>query len=129
VTLTDPRRGTVLLAVGRVALGVAVLAAPEQVTSRWLGDDNAAKPVVIDLARSLGARDLALGLAVLQTLDDPVVGPRVQAACAMVDGVDAAATMLAREHLPRSGAIGTIVVATAATAAGLYFSHRLAHSR
>ena len=57
-----PRRGAWLLAAGRVALGVAVLAAPEQVTSRWLGQDNAELPVVGDLgalARRArpGARD------------------------------------------------------------------------
>ncbi len=58
----SPRRCAWLLAAGRAALGVAVLAAPEQVTARWLGQDNAELPVVGDLARSLGARDLALGL-------------------------------------------------------------------
>jgi hypothetical protein len=46
-----PRRATLLLAVGRIVLGAAVLAAPEKVTSRWLGADNAALPAVVDLAR------------------------------------------------------------------------------
>jgi hypothetical protein len=123
-----PRRGALLLAAGRAALGVAVLAAPEKVTARWLGQGNAEQPVVIDLARSLGARDLALGIATLQTLDDPVLGPRVQALCAVVDSVDALATLLAREHLPRKGVIGTIALAGAGAAAGFYCSHRLAHT-
>jgi hypothetical protein len=123
----DPRRGAMLLAAGRLALGAAVLAAPEHVASRWLGPENAAKPVVIDLARSLGARDLALGFAVLQTLEDPVRGPRVQAACAVVDCVDTLATVAAREQLPRRGVIGTVVAALGAAVAGFYFSHRLAH--
>ena len=122
------RRGALLLAVGRAALGVAVLAAPEQVTARWLGQDNAEKPVVIDLARSLGARDLALGIATLQTLDDAAIGPRVQALCAIVDSVDALATLLAREQLPRKGVIGTVALAGAGAAAGFYCSHRLAHA-
>jgi hypothetical protein len=124
----SPRRGAWLLAAGRAVLGVAVLAAPEQVTSRWLGEDNAALPIVTDLARSLGARDLALGIATLQTLDDPVLGPRVQAACALVDGVDVLATILAAPVLPRKGLIGTVLVAGAAAAAGLSFSRRLAAS-
>ncbi len=115
-----------LLAAGRSALGVAVLAAPERVTAGWLGEANAKLPVVGDLARSLGARDLALGLATLQTLGDSDLGPRVQALCALVDGVDVLATVLAREHLPRKGVLGTVAIAGAATAAGLYFSHRLA---
>jgi hypothetical protein len=123
-----PRRGALLLAAGRSALGVAVLAAPEQVTGRWLGEANAQLPVVGDLARSLGARDLALGLAVLQTLDDAALGPRIQALCALVDGVDVLATVLAREQLPRKGVLGTVAIAGASAAAGLYFSHRLAHA-
>lgn len=123
----SPRRGAWLLAAGRALLGVVVLAAPEKVTERWLGEDNARLPVVGDLARSLGARDLALGLATLASLDDPVLGPRVQAACAFVDGVDTVATVIARKALPRKGVIGTVFVAGAASAAGFYFSHRLAH--
>lgn len=122
-----PRRAAWLLAAGRASLGVAVLATPKQVTTRWLGAENASRPVVIDLARSLGARDLALGLATLQTLDDAVVGPRVQALCAVVDGVDAVATVLARKDLPAAGAIGTVAVAGAASALGFYISHKLAH--
>ena len=123
----SPRRGAWLLAAGRALLGVAVLAAPEKVTEHWLGEDNARLPVVGDLARSLGARDVALGLAVLASLDDPVLGPRVQAACAMVDGVDTLATIIASKSLPRKGVIGTVLVAGASSAVGFYFSHRLAH--
>ena len=105
-----------------------MLAAPERVTAGWLGAHNARNPVVGDLARSLGARDLALGLATLQSLDDEVNGPRVQALCAMVDSVDALATIVAREQLPRRGVIGTVAIAGAAAAAGFHFAHRLAHA-
>jgi hypothetical protein len=124
----SPRRGAFLLAAGRAALGAVVLAAPEQVTSRWLGEENSKLPVVADLARSLGVRDLALGIATLKTLDDPAIGPLVQAACAVADAVDAIATVLARDALPRKGVYGTVAVAGAAAVAGFYFSHRLAHA-
>jgi hypothetical protein len=124
----SPRRGAWLLAAGRTALGVAVLAAPERVTAGWLGRRQAAMPVVGDLARSLGARDLALGILTLQTLGDPVIGPRVQAVCAAVDSADVLATIIAREALPRKGVIGTVAVAGAAALTGFYFSHRLAHA-
>jgi len=123
-----PRRGAWLLAAGRAALGVAVLAAPERVTSGWLGKDSAKLAVVGDLARSLGARDVALGIATLQTLEDPVIGPRVQLACALVDSVDVLATVIARASLPRKGLYGTVAVAGAAAGAGFYFSHTLAHT-
>jgi hypothetical protein len=36
-----PRRGAMLLAVGRTAPGVAAPTAPEQVTFRWLHPENA----------------------------------------------------------------------------------------
>jgi len=123
-----PRRGAWLLAAGRAALGVAVLVAPAQVTAGWLGEGNAELPVVGDLARSLGARDLALGLATLQTLDDPLLGPRVQLLCALVDSADVLATVLARASLPRKGVIATVLVASGAASAGFYCSHQLAHA-
>ena len=122
----SPRRGAQLLAASRVALGVAVLAAPEQVTERWLGE-HAANPVVRYLARSLGARDLALGILALMTVEDPELGPRTQALCAVADSVDALATVAARSELPLLGVIGTVAVAGAAAGAGFLFSHRLAH--
>jgi hypothetical protein len=122
----SPRRGAFLLAAGRAALGAAILVAPEQLTAGWLGEENAALPVVGDLARSLGARDLALGIATLKTLDAPA-GPMVQAACAVADSVDVLATVLARDALPRKGVVATVAIAGAAALAGFYFSHRLAH--
>jgi hypothetical protein len=123
-----PRQGAWMLAVGRAALGVVVLAAPEQVTAGWLGPEHASHPVVQDLARSLGARDVALAIATLRTLDDPVAGSHVQAACAAVDTVDAIATLLARKALPRKGVLGTLAVAGGAAAAGFYLAHKTAHA-
>jgi hypothetical protein len=120
-----PRRAAGLLAAGRAALGAAVLLAPQSVTSRWLGA-HAAHPAVRYLARSLGARDLALAALAWQTLDDARFGPQVLAACAMADSVDALATVAARSELPAAGVIGTVTVAGAAAAAGFYLSRRLA---
>jgi hypothetical protein len=120
----SPRRAAFALAAGRAALGAAVLAAPENVTSRWLGA-HAQHPIVRYLARSLGARDLALGLLAMQTLDDRVLGPRVHVACALVDSVDALATVAARSDLPAAGVFGTVAVAGGAAGAGLYLSRRL----
>jgi hypothetical protein len=121
----DPRRAAGLLAAGRAALGVAVLVAPEAVTSRWLGD-SASHPVVRYVARSLGVRDLALGVLALRTLDDPRVAAQVQAACAVADSVDALATVAARSELPPVGAVGTVAVAGAAAVAGFRLSRALA---
>jgi hypothetical protein len=116
-----------LLAAGRLALGAGVLVAPEAVTSRWLGG-HAGHPAVRYLSRSIGARDVALGMLALRTLDDARVGPQVQAACAMVDSVDALATIAARAELPAAGAIGTVAVAGGAAVAGFYLSLALARA-
>jgi hypothetical protein len=124
----SPRRGAWLIAAGRAALGTAVLVAPERIMSHWLGAENARLGPVKDLGRGLAARDIAMGLAVLQTLDDPVVGPRIQLACALADGIDAIATVIERDSLPPIGVFGTAVIAGGTAVAGLYFSHRLAHA-
>lgn len=121
----NARRGAWLIAIGRVAIGASVLAAPEQVMARWLGPENASNPAVKDLGRGLAARDLGLALATLQTLDDPVLGPRVQAACAAADVTDAVATLLARRALPLKGVIGTVAIAGGAAAAGFWFAQEL----
>jgi hypothetical protein len=118
------RRGAIVLAAGRLALGVAILLEPERVTAGWLGR-HAANPAVRYLARSLGARDLALGALALASIDDPRLGPRAQAACALVDSVDALATLAARSELPVAGMAGTVAVAGAAAGAGFVFSRRL----
>jgi hypothetical protein len=121
-----PRRAAGLIAAGRVALGAAVLAAPEQVTSRWLGDEHARHPAVRYLARSLGGRDLVLGVLGLSTLGSPQFASQVLVAGAVADSVDALATVAARSHLPRLGVIGTIGIAGGAAVAGFYLSQQLA---
>jgi hypothetical protein len=115
-------------AVGRVALGAAVLIAPGRIVGHWLGKENATSAAVQDLARGLAARDIALGVATLQTLDDAVVGPRVLASVAMADVVDTVATILARKHLPRAGVVATVAIAGGTAVAGFYCSHKLAHA-
>jgi hypothetical protein len=123
----SPRRAALLLASGRVALGALVLAAPEKVMSHWLGEENARRGGVRALGRGLAARDIALGIAVLQTLDDPVVGPRLQAAAAFADGIDSLAAILERDSLPPIGGFATVAIAGGASLAGLHIAHRLAH--
>jgi hypothetical protein len=107
-----------------VALGVAVLLAPEGVTSRWLGE-HARHPAVRYLAHSLGARDVALGALALLTLSDGPRASQVQLACAGADAADALATVAARAELPRAGAVGTVAVAGAAAIAEAFLARAL----
>ena len=64
------------IAVGRIAIGVVALVAPTVPLRPWVGRDFAWQPRAKLLARSLGARDLALGIGVMLALrhDAPVRG-------------------------------------------------------
>jgi hypothetical protein len=120
-----PRRAAWLIGAGRAGLGLAIVVAPRQVTGRWLGRANVEQPLVARMAMMLGGRDLALGVASLQVLGDPIAGPRVFAACAVVDTVDTVATILARRSMPPAGALAAVLVGGATAAGCLYCSRGL----
>jgi hypothetical protein len=117
--------GARVLAAGRVAYGVGLLAAPTRAAGGWLGRENVKRPAVQAVVRSVGMRDIVLGMIALHTIDHPEVGPRWQATCAAVDGVDLLATVAARSDLPVAGVLGTALIAGGASAAGLYFARAL----
>jgi hypothetical protein len=123
----NPRQGARALAIGRAVFGAALLIVPERVAKGWLGD-YAERPAVHALVRSIGVRDVVLGMIALHTLDHPEVGPRWQTTCAVVDTVDLLATGAARKDLPAAGVAGTALVAGGAAAAGFYFSRALTQS-
>ena len=119
----DALKGAKALAIGRMALGAVIVAAPS-VTSGWLGE-HAERPAVQSLARMLGARDFVLGMIALHTAEHPEVGPRWQATCAAVDGVDLLATLAAGSDLPKAGVVGTVLLAGGSSAACFYFAQAL----
>jgi hypothetical protein len=123
----NPRQGARGLAIGRAAFGAALLIVPGRVAKGWLGEYSE-RPAVHALVRSIGVRDLVLGMIALHTLDHPEVGPRWQATCAVVDSVDLLATAAARKDLPAAGVAGTALVAGGAAAAGFYFARALKQS-
>jgi hypothetical protein len=120
----NARTGARVLASGRVALGAALVLAPRRVAARWLGE-HVRRPGVRGLVRMLGARDVVLGMVALHTVGHPEVGPRWQATCAVVDGVDLLANAGARSDLPAAGVAGTAALAGGAAVAGLYFARAL----
>ena len=86
------------LAGGRIAIGVVSLLAPGLLGRAMMGSDGGSRATRLVL-RALGARDLALGLGVLAALDrDGSVHGWLRAS-AVVDGLDAAGCLLARDHL------------------------------
>ncbi len=96
-----PRRLAQLIAVGRIGIGCTALAAPTIMTRPWIGDGAGTTDARL-LARTMGGRDLALGLGTLRALavDDGEARPWV-ALAGMADAVDAGVTLLAFHRLPR----------------------------
>jgi hypothetical protein len=112
------------LAIGRVALGAALVIAPGRTAAGWVGD-HSQRPAVRALLRSIGMRDVVIGMIALHTVDHPEVGPRWQATCAVVDGVDLLAIAAARRDLPVAGVAGTVAIAGGSAVAGLSFARAL----
>jgi hypothetical protein len=105
------------LAAGRVAVGVALMLAPERMGSRWIGWD-AERPGTVVFARALGARDLAIAIGVLESVrrGGPLRG--WLAAGVLADATDFAATAAAGDALPRRARLASLVVAGGAAATG-----------
>jgi hypothetical protein len=86
------------LARARIAFGVGSLLAPGLVGRTLIGPDGSEGGTRL-LARMVGARDLGLGLGVLVALERGAPVRGWLEASAVVDGLDAAACLLARHHL------------------------------
>jgi hypothetical protein len=120
-----PRDAVRILAIGRIALGVAMLLFPRIAAAAWVGRD-AATPGASVLARALGVRDAVFGGMLLHTLDHPQVAQRWTAACGACDLVDGSAAVAVRSSLPPVRGRAGAVFALAAGAAHLALSRQLA---
>ena len=109
---------TIGFALGRIAFGIGLLAAPERVASGWLEDD-ARRPGTKVAIRGLGSRDIALAagtaLAARQGSD---VRPWL-IGCVACDLSDIAATLAAGDSLGARARWGTLALAGAAAAFGI----------
>jgi len=103
-----------LIALGRVGIGVTAVVAPTLMARPWIGA-AAGTPSARLLARTMGGRDLALGIGALRALalSDQEARPWV-ALGGMADLVDAAATVVAFGTLPRRGRWGILAVTVGA---------------
>lgn len=118
----SPRLVARTVAAGRALLGGALLVAPDRVTERWVG--TTAEPVRL-LARGLGARDLALGLATLAVIDDRRDARRWLAAAVVADATDAVANAAAGERIPAQGRWATVALAGGSALVGLWLTRRI----
>jgi hypothetical protein len=119
----DVRGFSLISAVGRIAIGLGMLAAPEAAL-RALGfsEVNAA---TIAIARVAGVRDLVLGGLTLAALDDP---GRLRAATignATADAGDSLAFAMAIRADQQTAGIRGVATALPATLAGLWVAWRL----
>lgn len=113
------------LAVGRVAIGAALVLVPSLAARGWAGDESS-RPATKVFLRALGIRDLALGVGTLRALErgeDPVPWARYGAAA---DGVDAAATLVGYRALAPRGRFAVLLLAAAAAAGGVVAAEQLA---
>jgi hypothetical protein len=106
----SPREYARVLNVGRIALGLSLLLAPRLSARAWIGAD-AARPGTAAVARAHGIRDAVLGVIALQTIDDPLYGPRCQRLAGLCDAVDLGATVDARRSLPPTGILVGLLAA------------------
>jgi hypothetical protein len=106
-----------LIALGRVGIGVTAVAAPTLMSRPWIGA-SAGQPSARLLARTMGGRDLALGIGTLRALglSDQEARPWV-ALGGLADLVDALATVVAFPTLPRGSRWGILAVTVGAAVA------------
>ncbi|MEA2369887.1 MAG: hypothetical protein QOH12_281 [Solirubrobacteraceae bacterium] len=121
-----PQAGARVLAIARVGIGAALLIRPRQAGAAWVGRKAARQRGTQALLRSMGARDMVIGMIALHTLKNPQVGPRWQRTCAAIDGVDAIVTLAAIGDLPLYGVVWVTALAGGSALAGLRFAGGLA---
>jgi hypothetical protein len=114
----------VSLAGARIAIGVVSLLAPGVVARAMTGRDGSEGGTRL-FARMVGARDLALGLGVLVALKRGAPVRGWLEASAVVDGVDATACVLAREHIRTSVFPGVLGLAASGALLSAWLARQL----
>ena len=118
------QRTVIAFALGRIAFGVGLVAAPQKVASGWLAEDAQRPPTQVAI-RGLGARDVALaGGAVLAARDGAALRPWL-IGCVVCDLADIASTLAAGAALPARARWGTVALAGSAAIAGAALTARV----
>ena len=119
-----PRDAVRVLAVSRIAIGVAVMLAPRTTMGMWVGRDASSDGAAV-MGRALGIRDAVFGGMLLHTLSSPQVAQRWTATCGACDTFDGLASVAVRDGLPPvRGPLGTLL-AFGSGAAHLALSRQL----
>jgi hypothetical protein len=116
VTRDEAREHARRVAGLRVAIGATAILAPRLATRPWLGR-AVGRPTDKLLARSLGSRDIALGLGAILALDRGAPSRGWLEAGGLADVGDLLGTLLAFRALPRFGRWTMLLVMSGAVAA------------
>ena len=120
----EGRELAVRLASGRIVIGVVSLLAPGLVGRTMAGRDGSEGGTRL-FARMVGARDLGLGLGLLVALNRGAPVRGWLEASAVVDGIDATACLLARDHIRRRVLPGAVGLAAAGALLSAWLARQL----
>ena len=109
---------------GRIAIGVISLLAPQLVGRVIAGAARAGGGTAL-FARMVGARDIGLGLGLLIALDRGAPVRGWLEASALVDGLDAATCLLARDHIRTSMGPGVTGLAASGALVSAWLARQL----
>jgi hypothetical protein len=109
------RTASIAFALGRIAFGAGLLAAPGRVASGWLTAD-ARRPGTQVAVRGLGARDIALAAGLAASARAGTATRPWLVACMACDAADIASTLTS--PLPARARWGTVALAGTAAAIG-----------
>lgn len=116
-----PARG---LAWARLVLGLVAFVAPSRVARPWVGEAAAGGAGKV-LARSMGARDLALGSGAVLAISHGSPARGWMEAGGLADLGDAAATLASWPLLPRRGRLAVLAIAGASAVASAVLARAL----
>jgi hypothetical protein len=120
----EERDLAVTLARGRIAFGVVSLLAPGLV-ARTMTDGGRSEGGTSLFVRMIGARDLGVGIGLQVALDRDAPTRGWLEASAVIDGIDAAACLLARHHLRRGVFPATLGLAATGTLLSAWLARQL----
>src|SRR4051794_28065341 len=120
----EERDLAVTLARGRIAFGVVSLLAPGLVARTMTGGDESEGGTRL-FVRMVGARDLGVGLGLQVALGRDAPSRGWLEASAVIDGIDAAACLLARHHLRPGVFLGTVGLAATGTLLSAWLARQL----
>lgn len=125
--LMDPRTMASLLSLGRALFGAGLLLAPKRAGRGWIGVQSG-EPVPQLLVRTVGARDVAVGMGAVMALRRGAPARGWLEAALLADLLDAAIALVYLRKLPLTGAAGTLMLTAMAGYAGIRLAPRVDHA-